>query len=104
MRFLVTMNMPSSNGHPVHQVIFDHSAETVKDLYNIINDEIFICGRQFYKRITDEGRGIFVDRGAIILNTAHIGKIQEYVDHSDFDESRGFEKQRAPLRSRNNNY
>lgn len=104
MKFLVTMNMSSSNGYPVHQVIFEHKALSVHELYNVLNDEIFIYGRQFYRHTTENGKTGFVDRGDIVLNTAHIGKIQEYMDFPDYNEQRPPEKQRAPLRSRNNNY
>jgi hypothetical protein len=104
MKFLVTMNMPSSNGYPVHQVIFEHHCESVRDLILIMNDDIFVYGRQFYRINSENGKGSFVDRGEIILNTTHIGKVQEYLDYADHGDQRQPEKQRGPLRSRFNNY
>lgn len=96
--------MSSSNGYPVHQVILEHKATSVREFYEILNDEIFIYGRQFYRVNSDSGKDKFVDRGDIVLNTAHIGKIQEYMDYHDHNDQRPPEKQRAPLRSRYNNY
>jgi len=104
MKFLVTMNMPSSNGYPVHQVIFEFKCDGINNLYAVMNDEIFIRGRQLYRRVNDDGKSSFIDRGEIILNTAHIGKVQEYMDYHDQEDGRQPERQRAPLRSRNNNY
>lgn len=103
MKFVITMNMPSSQGFLVHQIILEHKSESIADFCDLMNDETFIFGRQIYKRPDSDGNFIFVDRGDIILNTNHIGKVQEYYDGS-VDDPLG-DRQRPPLRKRqNNNY
>lgn len=104
MKFLITMHMPSSNGFLVHQVIFEHEASSMAELNTVLNNDIFIHGRQFYKRQNDDGDNVFIDKGPLILNTAHIGKAQEYIDYGSDDESRHTSKQRPPIRSRGNSY
>lgn len=101
MRFLLTMNMPSSNGFLIHQIIFEHESETAEKLFQTLNEDIFIYGRQFYKRQRDDGESVFVDKGDIILNTAHIGKAQVYIDYEAEADSRPIQKQRPPIRGRN---
>lgn len=101
MRFVLTMNMPSSTGSVIHQIIFDHPSRSVKELCELLNDEMFIVGRQIYKRFSQDEAPVFLDRGDIIVNTAHIGKVQEYYDVSDDDRSSQADRQRPPLRTRN---
>jgi len=101
MRFVLTMNMPSSTGHNIHQIIFDHPSKTVKDFCNVLNDEIFLVGRQIYKRYINDDESVFLDRGDIIVNTAHIGKVQEYYDNTDDEKPSQADRQRPPLRNRN---
>lgn len=101
MKFLLTMNMPSNNGFMVHQVIFEHHSNDLKDFLEILNNDIFIYGKQFYKRQNDDGESVFMDKGFMILNTAHVGKVQEYIDYGAEDENRHPSKQRPPVRSRN---
>lgn len=101
MRFLITMHMPSSNGFLVHQVIFDHESETMDQLYTSLNNDIFIIGRQFYKRTNDEGESVFMDKGELILNTSHIGKVQKYIEYDNESENKPVQKQRPPIRGRN---
>lgn len=103
MRFLLTLNMPSAQGNSVHQVIFEYPAQSSEDLCKILNDEIFILGRQLYKRQNPDGTSQYLDRGDIIINTAHIGKAQEYVEY-DRQEETSHGKQREPLRPKFMNY
>lgn len=100
MKFLITMHMPSINGFLIHQVIFEHESETMGKLLDTLNNDIFIHGRQFYKRQKDDGESVFVDKGEMILNTAHIGKAQEYIDYGYEDEPRNNQRQRPPIRGR----
>lgn len=101
MKFVITMNMPSSQGFMVHQVILEHKATSMANFCDIMNDELFIIGRQVYKRVHEDGSSIFVDRGDIILNTSHIGKVQEYYDNSAEDPL--IDRQRPPMRKRPQN-
>lgn len=101
MKFLITMHMPSVQGNLIHQVIFEHHAESVALFLDTLNEDIFIYGKQYYKRINDDGESVFVDKGDMIINTAHIGKVQEYIDFGADDENRFHQKQRPPVRGRN---
>lgn len=100
MRFLVTMHMPSSNGFLVHQVIFDHEADSLAQFTEALNGDLFVIGRQYYKRHNDGGDNVFLDKGEMILNTNHIGKVQVYYDFEQDAESRPAPKQRPPMRGR----
>lgn len=104
MKFLLTMNMPSNNGFLIHQVIFEHDASSMAEFSNILNTDIFVHGKQFYKRQNDDGENVFIDKGFIILNTAHIGKAQEYIDYGSEDDNRHTSKQRPPIRGRGSSY
>ena len=76
-RFLFTMNMPSGNGRSaVHQVVGDHPAADCRELAEVMADDLFIIIRQFY--FEDDyrtGERLWTDRGDVVLNTAHIGKV-----------------------------
>lgn len=111
MRFLITMNMPSASGNLVHQVTVDHEAESLEKFSDLLNNEIFIVCRNLYRRTDNEGAMYWEDRGDIILNSAHVGKVQEYIEQDrgwQSDESqgsverRGFsvETKRGPIRPR----
>lgn len=104
MRFLLTLNMPSAQGNSVHQIVIDHQCGSLSELYKILNDEIFIIGRQVYKRINDDGTSQYLDRGELVINSAHIGKVQEYIDYDRSEDGATVSKQRGPLRARSNNY
>ena len=104
MRFLLTLNMPSAQGNSVHQVIMDHQSESLDDFCKLLSDEIFILGKQVYKRILDDGTSQYLDRGQLVINTAHIGKAQEYIEYDRSEETASVLKQRGPLRPRSNNY
>lgn len=101
MKFVVTMNMPSSQGFLVHQVIMEHKADSMSAFCDIMNDEMFILGRQVYKRVNEDGSSAFIDRGNIIVNTTHIGKVQEYYDTNTEDPL--VDRQRPPMRKRPQN-
>ena len=50
MRFLVTMNMPSYNGHLVHQMQVEHKASTsLEDFVNALNNNDYVIVEEFYK-------------------------------------------------------
>jgi len=81
VKFLFTLNMPSSQGSLVHQVIGDFNANSCSELCEFINRFDFITVRQFYKDgVAATGEILWQDRGEIILNTSRIGKIQVYVE------------------------
>lgn len=84
-RFLITMHMPTgSSQNLVHQVIGDHPAQTLQEFCEVLNNDAFVVVRQYYfvsDRITKE-KG-WRDRGDLILNTNHIGKVAVYYDPSE---------------------
>ena len=82
-RFLITMHMPAgSSANLVHQVTMDHEAVDLAEFCAVLNDNAFIVGRQFYylnDKQTGEKLG-WRDRGDLILNTNHIGKVSLHFD------------------------
>lgn len=71
-RFLITMNMPTRNGSPIHQVICEHEAKTVAEFLMIVGDEDFFTVEEFYR----DASGNYFSAGIVALNVAHIGKIK----------------------------
>jgi hypothetical protein len=91
VKFLITMNMPSGQGYLVHQVTIEHRAKSCVEFCEMLNTDVFIVGRQLYRKRSPNMEPIWQDRGEIVLNTAHIGKVAEFVefDKEDDDESYG---------------
>lgn len=105
MRFLVTMNMPSASGNSVHQVTVEHPAQSCEAFCDLMNDNEFIMVRLFYRKTlpdfaSREMKVSWEDRGDLILNTHHIGKVQEFVEYerNDYDEPSGYSEPRSPNR------
>lgn len=86
MRFLVTMNMPSAQGYSVHQVTVDHTAPSLNEFCDMLNDHEFVVVRLIYRMKGPNGESLLRDRGDMILNTSHIGKVQEFVVHQNTDD------------------
>jgi hypothetical protein len=80
VRFLITMNMPSAKGYSVHQITVEHNAKTMKEFWNVLQDNEFIMPNLMYKIRNDDLTEHWEDRGLIIINTAHIGKVQELIE------------------------
>jgi len=91
MRFLLTMNMPSANGFLVHQLTVEIPVDSCDQLKDAMNMDEFITGRLYYRRRTPNNDTAWEDRGDIVLNTAHIGKAQEFfeMERDANDESQG---------------
>ena len=92
MKFLITMNMPSAQGYAVHQVTVEHVAESLGTFCDILNDSEFILCRQLYRQKNMRGEPTWLDRGDIVINTYHIGKVQQFIEFEreyDEDESQG---------------
>lgn len=71
MRFLITMNMPSSAGNLVHQMHVMHPAETLDAFIKELSSNDFVIVEEFYRRETG-----YESRGMIAINYQHIGKIK----------------------------
>lgn len=80
MRFLLTMNMPSAKGYPVHQMTIEHKARDIHEFWEALTDNEFIVCNLFYKITNDDNRQEWSDRGTVIVNTSFVGKAQEYVE------------------------
>lgn len=82
MRFMITLNMPAYEGRLVHQVTLDMpEIKSLRDLCVLMNRDEFILGRHWYRQKNPETqRAEWEDRNEIILNTAHIGKVAEFID------------------------
>lgn len=79
LRLLLTMNMPSAQGYAVHQITVDHPAPDLESVCDAFNDAEFVLCRLLYRRMNNDGEMMWLDKGNIILNTSHVGKIQEYI-------------------------
>jgi hypothetical protein len=78
----MTLNMPAFEGRLVHQLTLEiPEARTLKELCFLMNRDEFIMGRHWYRRknmYTQESE--WQDRGEVVVNTAHIGKVAEFLD------------------------
>jgi hypothetical protein len=96
MKLLVTMNMPSASGYMVHQLTVDTECKTLKEFNELLNREEFVICRLYYRRPGYAGDTLWDDKGDIILNTAHFGKVQEYLERDQDYESFGNSDERGP--------
>ena len=80
MKFLLTMNMPSGQGNPVHQVTIEYKSKDLNEFYEVLEDNDWIIAHHFYSRSSHDGIKTWEDRGLICINTAHIGKAQVWQD------------------------
>lgn len=83
MRFLITMNMPSAKGYSVHQITVEHDSKSITNFWNYLQDNEFIMANLMYKIRNDDLSEYWEDRGPLIINTAHIGKVQELIEFKD---------------------
>jgi hypothetical protein len=72
------MNMPSFNGHLVHQIIGDHPADSIDELMDIMARSDFVTVVEVYKD-TEKRPASYYTKGPIMLNCMHIGKVKEFV-------------------------
>ena len=77
MRFLFTMNMPSFNGHLVHQIIGDHGSKSLDDLTDFMSKRDFIIVSEVYKDTTRDSVNYY-PKGDVVLSCLHIGKVKEF--------------------------
>lgn len=99
MKFLITMNMPSAKNFLIHQLTVESDVNSCADFCRLMNREEFIICKLLYRRTLMTGELAFEDRGDLILNTAHIGKVQEYYDlekEYGYDESHGYSQTGGP--------
>ena len=86
--------MASANGNPVHQITVEHPSKSLDEFLGEMNAYEFIMAHQYYRVKQFDGEVVWKDRGDIIINTAHIGKVQEFIEFEtkDYghDESYGY--------------
>lgn len=80
MRLLFTLNMPSGSNNLVHQVIADYSVKSLDEIAKILSERDFIVVKQLYRVKTK-----WIDRGDIVLNTVHVGKVAQWLDNAEDD-------------------
>lgn len=82
--FLITLNMPNGSGkNLVHQVVAEHPAASIQEFCEELNDRTFVVVRQWYFQVdplTGRRERDMIDRGDLILNADHIGKVAVYYD------------------------
>lgn len=82
MKFLMTLNMPAFEGRLVHQLTVEiPKIKSLEELLENMNRYEFIMGRHMYRQknmYTQESE--WENRGDVIINTAHIGKVVEFVE------------------------
>lgn len=74
MRFLVTMNMPSYSGNPVHQMHVEHHSASLDAFVDTLANSDFVIVEEFYKDRTDAD---YYSRGKVAINYRYVGKIKE---------------------------
>ena len=90
MKFVLTMDMPSSHGSLVHLITIEHPVKSIKEMCEDLNKSTFITVRQLYKdeKLTPEGDIIWIDKGEIIIHTDKIGKVQIHGEKAYYDKPR----------------
>lgn len=116
MKLLITMHMPSAQGYSVHQLTVEHPAKNLDAFLDLLNDYEFIKCRLYYRERDEINGGVvWRDKNDIVINTSHIGKVQEFIEYGERDnddESLGYSegvsnyagRSRPPLRKRGGNF
>lgn len=89
-KFLFTMNMPSAADNLVHQITGELNVSTCEELHKLLNSTDFILVRQYYRKKGDDEQKYWQDRGELIINVQHIGKVQEFIERENNDTSGNF--------------
>ena len=71
MKFVLTMNMPSHKGNPVHQIICEHPSQTLEALRKHITENDYITVKEYYY---DNEQ--MKEAGEIVVNCMYIGKVK----------------------------
>jgi hypothetical protein len=82
MKFLVTMNMPSSSGREVHSIIAEHTSQNVVEFMTQLEQTGYIVVEEFFvdKDRNGGGAGYVKSNGEIALSYVHVGKVKLYED------------------------
>jgi hypothetical protein len=83
MKFVITMNMSSMNGNPAHQMTVEHESSSLQEFSKVLDCEMFPIVRLWYRYKDDTGTRVWDDKGKIIINSTHVGKVQEYNEEQE---------------------
>jgi hypothetical protein len=75
MKFLITMNMPSSHGSTVHQIIGEHPAESLLRFHGALSESDFLIVREWYRN-GKTGQHFPVEE--TLINTNLVGKVRVF--------------------------
>ncbi|MDI9407635.1 MAG: hypothetical protein QM523_00140 [Candidatus Pacebacteria bacterium] len=75
MRFQITMNMPSKNGSPVHQIIGESNVNSLAEFIDLMDKSLFVVVREIYR---DQETGDYYPVGDVAINPSVIGKIKVF--------------------------
>ena len=87
MKFKLTLNMASREGRAVHQITVDYPVDSLKAFCEILQTHDFVYAEEFYMEggrkgdadYDPEKRAELRAHGAIVVNTAVIGKAKIFV-------------------------
>jgi hypothetical protein len=80
MMFLLTLNMKSSTGRDIHQVIVEHPpSKSCADLARHLQTSDFLVCRELYVM-----SGQLIDRGELIVSSVLVGKAKQYVENPHY--------------------
>lgn len=89
MKFLITMNMASNQGKPVHQMTCEvEGASNLKEFHALLHKQDYIVVSEYYidyetrvaPYIKTNNEGKYNFRGKSIINCAFVGKVRELED------------------------
>jgi len=90
VKYLLTMNMPSAQNYLVHQITVEHEVEDCADFCELLNQHEFITCRLLYRKRNQRGETVWQDRGDMVLNSAHIGKVQLYIEREEYNDDEAY--------------
>lgn len=79
MKFLITMNMPSYRGGPIHQIICEYPATCLADFCDALERREFTVVEEFYKdkEVSFDAPASYTSQGLTAVNYRYVGKIKE---------------------------
>jgi hypothetical protein len=69
------MNMPSSQGNPVHQIICEHPASSLREFIDALAKADFLLVEEYYINATTKE---YRPAGDLIINPLMVGKIKAF--------------------------
>jgi len=77
VKFLITMNMPSRSGVPIHQIICEHPSGSVDDFVMALERNDFLIVDEFYRDVeAPRGSNSYYPVGRVAINHRFVGKVK----------------------------